>query len=159
LDFKPPNADFLPSQPSPSVNSLRKAMNPYLGDLGSPQRNRDSHVPYEQQQTRFSPGYRPHKDATVRAVKPDSREGDSTPPSSRGEPMVRNQQKLPSTDSNTEEQSREERERPVRRRDETAGNEPPLTNGKAKHRGLCICIWIDIRPRGRRMDHYGADKG
>jgi hypothetical protein len=33
----------------------------------------------------FSPGYKPHQNATVRSVKPGSRENDSTPPSSRGE--------------------------------------------------------------------------
>ena len=89
----PQKAEILPPQPSPSVSSLRKVMSPYLHDLGPPPDAQ--HESYGRQTTDertanersrgFSPGYQPHKDATVRAIKPGSRGADNTPPSSRGE--------------------------------------------------------------------------
>jgi hypothetical protein len=94
LDFTPPRKAVLPAQPSPGVSSLRKVMNPYLND-GRPGENfYDSreHQPLDdatngERLPGFSPGYRPHKDATVRSVQKGSRDG-RTPPSSRGDVMV-----------------------------------------------------------------------
>ncbi|KAF2121868.1 hypothetical protein BDV96DRAFT_639949 [Lophiotrema nucula] len=95
LEFRPPKAEIAPAQPSPGVSSLRKVMNPYLNDLGSTgQKYYDSrehqHAGKDSASNAhtngFSPGYKPHKDATVRPVKPGSRGTiDPTPPSSRGE--------------------------------------------------------------------------
>lgn len=94
LDFTPPSKPVLPAQPSPSVSSLRKVMNPYLNDGGrAGDRFYDSreHQPMEdlrnsERPTGFSPGYKPHKDALVRTVNSSSRD-DSTPPPSRGNQM------------------------------------------------------------------------
>jgi hypothetical protein len=67
-------------------------MNPYLddgpraGEIPHDLRERlplDDDPSSEQPQS-FSPGYRPHKDATVRTVKANSRNDDRTPPTSRG---------------------------------------------------------------------------
>jgi hypothetical protein len=91
LDFTPPpNPTLPPPQASPGLSSLRKVMNPYLDD--GP---RAGELPYDLREQRplqnesdserpqgFSPGYRPHKDATVRTVKGTSRSGERTPPSS-----------------------------------------------------------------------------
>lgn len=95
LEFKPPSkAEIIPAQPSPGVSSLRKVMNPYLNGLGSPGEeyyDTREHQPAGEgkengeQLNGFSPGYKPHKDATVRAVKPGSRGTNNTPPSSRGD--------------------------------------------------------------------------
>ncbi|KAF2738039.1 Sec7 domain-containing protein [Polyplosphaeria fusca] len=93
LEFTAPKADMVPAQPSPGVSSLRKVMNPYLDDLGSPaDRYYDSREHQSNGQAGangaqlngFSPGYKPHQAATVRTVKPGSRETNNTPPSSRG---------------------------------------------------------------------------
>ncbi|ORY12735.1 hypothetical protein BCR34DRAFT_288162 [Clohesyomyces aquaticus] len=92
LEFKQPRADVLPPQPSPGVSSLRQVMNPYLGDLASPTDRYDDSREREmgregltngEHPNGFSPGYKPHRDATVRTVKPGSRGTDNTPPSSR----------------------------------------------------------------------------
>lgn len=93
LDFTPPPKPVLPAQPSPSVSSLRKVMNPYLNEsdrAGDRFFDSREHQPLEdvtnsERPQGFSPGYRPHKDATVRTVKASSRGDDKTPPSSRGE--------------------------------------------------------------------------
>jgi hypothetical protein len=94
LDFTPPRNAVLPAQPSPGVSSLRKVMNPYLND-GRPGENfyesREQQplddVPNGERLPGFSPGYRPHRDATVRSVQTGSRDG-RTPSSSRGDVMV-----------------------------------------------------------------------
>ncbi|KAH8727201.1 hypothetical protein GQ44DRAFT_130593 [Phaeosphaeriaceae sp. PMI808] len=78
LDFTPPSRPMILPQPSPGMSSLRKVMNPYLNE--SPEKIGENDLPQG-----FSPGYKPHKDATVRAVKPGSRGDDMTPPLSRGE--------------------------------------------------------------------------
>lgn len=94
LDFAPPSKPFIPAQPSPSVSSLRQVMNPYL--VETPGAGEKFYETREHQRTGaekngerpqgFSPGYKPHKDATVRTVIPPSR--DSSPPSpSRREPI------------------------------------------------------------------------
>jgi hypothetical protein len=96
-EFQTPQKPEVPPavQASPGVSSLRKVMNPYLNDLGTSTDNRDdSHkrqitderVAHERSRG-FSPGYKPHKDAVVRAIKPGSRDTDNTPPSSRGEQL------------------------------------------------------------------------
>jgi hypothetical protein len=92
LDFTPPKKPLLPAQPSPGVSSLRKVMNPYLEDERA---GGKSHETIEQQShpdvasgerpPGFSPGYRPHKDATVRTVETGSRGDERTPPVSGGE--------------------------------------------------------------------------
>jgi hypothetical protein len=95
LDFSPPPRPVLPAQPSPSVSSLRKVMNPYLNDAGRPgdriyeSRDEQSGEDVANGGSRgFSPGYKPHKDAAVRTVKPNSRGNGETPPSSsRGEQL------------------------------------------------------------------------
>ncbi|KAF2660746.1 hypothetical protein K491DRAFT_588611 [Lophiostoma macrostomum CBS 122681] len=75
-----------PPQPSPGVSSLRKVMNPYLNDLGSPADTQQVKGVVDGEHAKgFSPAYKPHKDATVRSVKPGSRDADNTPPSSRSE--------------------------------------------------------------------------
>jgi hypothetical protein len=94
LDFAPPPKPFIPAQPSPSVSSLRQVMNPYL--VESPIAGEKFYESRERQRTGgeqngerpqgFSPGYKPHKDATVRTVMSDSRET-SPPPSSRSEQL------------------------------------------------------------------------
>ena len=88
LDFAPPAKPFIAAQPSPSVSSLRQVMNPYL--VESPAIEDRFYDTREHQRTGgeqngersqgFSPGYKPHKDATVRTVKPSFRD-DSPPPS------------------------------------------------------------------------------
>jgi hypothetical protein len=92
----PQKAEILPpAQASPGVSSLRKVMNPYLHDLGTPANTHSDSYGRQATEERttnersrgFSPGYKPHKDATVRAIKPGSRGVDNTPPSSRGEQM------------------------------------------------------------------------
>ncbi|KAH7138263.1 hypothetical protein B0J11DRAFT_587439 [Dendryphion nanum] len=96
MDFRPPppKTEALPAQPSPGISSLRKVMNPYLNDLAKPgkkysdrreQFTHDDDSTQDEQPNGFSPGYKPHKDATVRTVKPGSRGTEETPPSSRGE--------------------------------------------------------------------------
>lgn len=95
LEFKtPPKAEIPLPQPSPGVSSLRKVMNPYLNDLGSPggkyydgreRRAAGDGMAGGEHPNGFSPGYKPHKDATVRAIKPGSRGTDNSPPPSRGE--------------------------------------------------------------------------
>jgi hypothetical protein len=95
LDFTPPRNVVLPAQPSSDVSSLRKVMNPYLNDgrAGDNFYESREHQPLDESMSGerlpgFSPGYRPHKDATVRTVKTSSRADDRTPPSSRGDVMV-----------------------------------------------------------------------
>ena len=93
LDFTPPPRPVVPAQPSPSVSSLRKVMNPYLNDAGrTAERFYETREPQSaedgangEQPRGFSPGYKPRKHAIVRTVKPNSRGNDKTPPSSRGE--------------------------------------------------------------------------
>ncbi|KAF2827602.1 hypothetical protein CC86DRAFT_349213 [Ophiobolus disseminans] len=93
LDFTPPPKSVLPPQPSPGTSSLRKVMNPYLNDggrAGDKYYDSREHQPLDdatnsERPQGFSPGYRPHKDATVRTVKANARGDDATPPSSRGE--------------------------------------------------------------------------
>lgn len=87
LDFAPPPKPFIPAQPSPSVSSLRQVMNPYL--VESPLAHERFYDTREHQRTEgdrngerpqgFSPGYKPHKDATVRSVRPDSRNASPSP--------------------------------------------------------------------------------
>ena len=90
LDFRPPQkTDPAPPQPSPGVSSLRKVMNPYFAGLGDQERgdhavNGERATSVERVQG-FSPDYKPHRDATVRSVKPGSRGTNNTPPSSRGD--------------------------------------------------------------------------
>jgi hypothetical protein len=71
-------------------------MNPYLNENSRTGENfyesRD-HQPLEdvtnnERPLGFSPGYKPHKDATVRTVKANSRGDDRTPPSSRGDHVM-----------------------------------------------------------------------
>ncbi|KAF2031813.1 hypothetical protein EK21DRAFT_62098 [Setomelanomma holmii] len=77
LDFTPPPKPVLPPQPSPGVSSLRKVMNPYLnegdrtGDKFYESRERQplEDVTNDERPLGFSPGYKPHKDATVRTMK------------------------------------------------------------------------------------------
>jgi hypothetical protein len=92
LDFTPPPRPVPAAQASPGVSSLRKVMNPYLdngpraGEIPHDLRERqplDDDSNSERPQG-FSPGYRPHRDATVRTVKANSRNDERTPPSSRG---------------------------------------------------------------------------
>ncbi|CAI6339083.1 unnamed protein product [Periconia digitata] len=96
LDFQTQNKpEMLPSyfaQDSPGVSSLRTVMNPYLNGADA-----NSQRQYETRERRpsagmtnggersggFSPGYKPHKDATVRSVTQSSHHHDGTPPSSR----------------------------------------------------------------------------
>ena len=95
VDFQPPpKPEFPIAQPSPSVSSLRQVMNPYFSDLGDTvEKYGNARVHRSASEGRmggenpngFSPGYRPHKDATVRTVRPESHENDVTPPASRGE--------------------------------------------------------------------------
>lgn len=106
LEFTPPPPKpVLPAQPSPGVSSLRKVMNPYLSEAGRTgdrfydtreQQPGEDEVSDERPQG-FSPGYKPHKDATVRSVKPGSR-GDDKPPVSSGSERVKASQTT-STDS------------------------------------------------------------
>lgn len=87
LDFAPPAKPFIPAQPSPSVSSLRQVMNPYL--VETPAAGDKFYDTREYQRTGgeqngehpqgFSPGYKPHKDATVRTVKSSSLDGSSPP--------------------------------------------------------------------------------
>lgn len=86
--------DLQQPQPSPGISSLRKVMNPYLGDVPSPIKQRQDVREFSpepdnradpEHQNGFSPGYKPHKDATVRSVKPGSRDTNPSPPSSRQE--------------------------------------------------------------------------
>jgi hypothetical protein len=87
LDFTPPpNPVLPPAQASPGLSSLRKVMNPYLDD--GPRAGELPHdlreqrplqdAPDNERPQGFSPGYRPHKDATVRTVKGTSRNDDPT---------------------------------------------------------------------------------
>lgn len=89
------HAQTMPILPSPSRSSLFKVMNPYLSESKSPVSPAEAyfdsreHQPNtedeenEQQPHGFSPGYAPHKDAAVRAVKPGSRDTDRSVPSIR----------------------------------------------------------------------------
>ncbi|KAI4693052.1 uncharacterized protein J4E88_001423 [Alternaria novae-zelandiae] len=87
LEIPQPNRPVLPPQPSPGVSSLRQVMNPYLNDAGRaverPVDARDEQSG-DASTNGFSPNYKPHKDATVRTIKPTSRGDDQTPPASRG---------------------------------------------------------------------------
>jgi hypothetical protein len=101
LEFRPSpkQENLLLAQPSPSLSSLRKVMDPYFNDLGTTadryhdarEHRSESRTAGEAARTMgekangFSPGYKPHQNATVRTVKPGSRENDSARPSSRGE--------------------------------------------------------------------------
>jgi hypothetical protein len=94
LDFTPPPKPIALSQPSPGVSSLRQVMNPYLND-GVRGENfyeaRDyplEDVSNDERPQGFSPGYKPHKDATVRTVQTSARNDDQTPPSSRGDQVM-----------------------------------------------------------------------
>lgn len=86
LDFSPPKP-ILPAQPSPGVSSLRQVMDPYLSREKREQQSADEEKGGDRS-SGFSPGYKPHKDAIVRTVKPGSRGKDELPPpSSQGEPL------------------------------------------------------------------------
>lgn len=95
VQFQPPQKlEDVQPQPSPGISSLRQVMNPYLGDTPSPvkQHQNARELPAEveeradsQPSNGFSPGYKPHKDATVRSVKPGSRDTNPSRPSSRQE--------------------------------------------------------------------------
>lgn len=87
----------LQAQPSPGVSSLRKVMHPYLGDIASPikqhhdarARTPDIDVRLEEEHhSGFSPGYKPHKDATVRSVGPESGDYEDTAIASRQEQLM-----------------------------------------------------------------------
>jgi hypothetical protein len=95
VQFQPPQKlEDTQLQPSPGISSLRQVMNPYLGDIPSPVKQyqnarelspeADERVD-AQRPNGFSPGYKPHKDAIVRSVKPGSRDTNPSPPSSRQE--------------------------------------------------------------------------
>jgi hypothetical protein len=95
LDFSPPPKPVIPAQPSPGVSSLRKVMNPYLNDgTRAGEHLYDSREAPSEDTTNnershgFSPGYRPHKDATMRTVKANSRSDDRTPPFTRGDQVM-----------------------------------------------------------------------
>lgn len=96
LDFTPPPKPVALPQQSPGVSSLRKVMNPYLNESGRTGDNfydaRDHETTEDSSNNEraqgFSPGYRPHKDATVRTVQKGSRDEDKTPPSSRGDQVM-----------------------------------------------------------------------
>lgn len=84
-------------QMSPGVSSLRKVMNPYLGDIASPVKqyhNARETTPEvddrleEEHANGFSPGYKPHKDATVRSVQPGSRNSEDVPAALRQEELM-----------------------------------------------------------------------
>ncbi|KAF9731407.1 hypothetical protein PMIN06_003142 [Paraphaeosphaeria minitans] len=95
VQFQPPQKlEDVQPEPSPGISSLRQVMNPYLGDIPSPVKQQQnarelSPEPEDVVESRrpngFSPGYKPHKDATVRSVKPGSRDTNPSPPSSRQE--------------------------------------------------------------------------
>jgi hypothetical protein len=90
LDITQPARPVLPPQPSPGVSSLRQVMNPYLNDAGrTVDRPVDARAeqPADASTNGFSPSYKPHNDAAVRAIKPTSRGDDQTPPASRGEKL------------------------------------------------------------------------
>ncbi|KAH6637649.1 hypothetical protein C7974DRAFT_355372 [Boeremia exigua] len=92
LEFAHPPKPFLAAQPSPSVSSLRQVMNPYLVEPPlAPETFYDTreHQQIDEEQNGerpqgFSPGYKPHKDATVRSVRPSS-PSCSPSPSTRSE--------------------------------------------------------------------------
>ncbi|KAF7565419.1 SEC7 domain protein [Pyrenophora tritici-repentis] len=95
VDVTQPQKPILPAQPSPGVSSLRQVMNPYLNDAGragerthegQDEQSGDDAVNGERP-LGFSPGYKPHKDATVRTVRPNSRGDDLTPPTSQGDQL------------------------------------------------------------------------
>jgi hypothetical protein len=95
LDFTPPQParPVIPAQSSPSVSSLRKVMNPYLSETaqGGERLNESRGVQPLQDTSNgaraqgFSPGYKPHRDATVRTVKASARADENTPLPSRGD--------------------------------------------------------------------------
>ncbi|KAJ9647244.1 hypothetical protein H2199_002231 [Coniosporium tulheliwenetii] len=97
------HAETMPVQPSPSRSSLFKVMNPYLSESKSPVSPAEAyfdsreHQPntedeeIEQQPHGFSPGYAPHKNAAVRAVKPGSRDTDRSVPSIRDDAVKTSQ--------------------------------------------------------------------
>lgn len=104
IDFTPPARPVLPPQPSPGVSSLRKVMNPYLTEADRANDKFDKLSESREQQTaaeaisgersqRFSPGYKPHKDATVRPVQLNSHGTEETSSSSQlantGSPRMR----------------------------------------------------------------------
>ncbi|KAH3906493.1 hypothetical protein HBH56_204660 [Parastagonospora nodorum] len=98
LDFTPPHKPIIPAQPSPGVSSLRKVMNPYLNDgTRAGEQAQQENVANGERGHGFSPGYRPHKDATVRTVKTASRDDEKTFPSSRSNQAMSTH--LPSADS------------------------------------------------------------
>lgn len=86
LDFSPPPKPVLPGQLSPGVSSLRQVMDPYLSREQREQQSAEEDMGGDRSRG-FSPGYKPHKDATVRTVKPNSRGKDEMPPSSGGEQL------------------------------------------------------------------------
>jgi Sec7 domain len=76
--------------PSP-VSSLRKVMNPYLRAPMNPhpqisidRQMNDSPEPHDRTVRGFSPDYEPDKSATIRTVKPSSRDAKDSNPSSSG---------------------------------------------------------------------------
>ncbi|KAF1977033.1 hypothetical protein BU23DRAFT_318197 [Bimuria novae-zelandiae CBS 107.79] len=94
--FQTQKLEDLQPQQSPGISSLRKVMNPYLGDIGSSspiKQHPDAQEAPEvdkvdaERPNGFSPGYKPHKDATVRTVKPRSRNADTTSSSLRQEQL------------------------------------------------------------------------
>ncbi|KAF2641269.1 hypothetical protein P280DRAFT_399270 [Massarina eburnea CBS 473.64] len=90
----PPNAEIPPPQliqQSPAFSSLRMDMDPYLhntdgvGQQHREPRERSASEANGERPNGFSPGYKPHKDATVRSIKPGSSDADIEPPVSRAE--------------------------------------------------------------------------
>lgn len=97
------SSDLTWAQPSPSISSLRKVMDPYLSSFGAfedaaynpelvkkqrQQRPDDEAAVDAAPSSGFSPSYKPHRDATIRAVEPGSRDPDGGNPVPRGEEVV-----------------------------------------------------------------------
>ncbi|KAF1920274.1 hypothetical protein BDU57DRAFT_544015 [Ampelomyces quisqualis] len=96
LEFTPPSKPIAPPQASPGVSSLRKVMGPYLNQTNRTGDNfyeSQDHQPSEDMSNNerpqgFSPGYKPHKDATVRTVKANPRGDDRTSCSPRADQVI-----------------------------------------------------------------------
>jgi hypothetical protein len=84
LDFTTPTKAEIPNDvSSPSVSSLRQVMNPYLNDVEGPTAGKSN----RERSNGFSPGYKPHKDAVVRAVEPSSHATGVLPTNPRDEQL------------------------------------------------------------------------
>ncbi|KAF2704262.1 hypothetical protein K504DRAFT_390429 [Pleomassaria siparia CBS 279.74] len=105
-----PQPEFPSAQPSTSISSLRQVMNPYFNDLGSPGYH-DTREQRTMGETKaggeevvvegFSPGYKAHRDATVRTVKPGSGENESAGPSSRDQQQQQQVKTMNSLDTSS----------------------------------------------------------